>query len=58
MKNCLRDRHHSLQDRPGLIRYIDAPHGDITCKICSLSFKFQEHHARHVEIEHLLQRAS
>ena len=34
--------------------YMDMrPHGDIICKICDLSFKYQKHHDQHMEIEHV-----
>ena len=28
------------------------PHGDISCKICGLSFKVQKHHDEHMKFEH------
>ena len=57
-KNCLRDRYHLRHQRPGQIRYIDAPHGNIKCKICNLTFQLKEHHDRHVEVEHLCLESS
>ena len=30
----------------------DWPHGDIKCKICCLSFKFQTHHDEHMQFQH------
>ena len=30
----------------------DWPHGDIKCKICCLSFKFQKHHDEHMQFQH------
>ena len=44
-KNCLEETGHSYDDWY-------APHGELTCKICDLSFKFQEHLDKHVATDH------
>ena len=48
-KSCLRGDDHDDVNRPG---GPCASHGDIICKFCDLSFKFQQHHDHHMEIEH------
>ena len=47
-KSCLQNDDHDDVNRPGPC----ASHGDIICKICDLSFKFQQHHDHHMESNH------
>ena len=56
-KGCLQLKGHS--DLPAIPPYnrwttIEwfAPHGEIICKNCDLSFKYQKHHDQHVETVH------
>ena len=44
-KSCLQEIDHDTI-------YNEASHGDIICKICDLSFKFQQHHDHHMESNH------
>ena len=48
-KSCLQEADHGVKSRLG---NSIASHGDIVCKICDLSFKFQQHHDHHMEVEH------
>ena len=48
-KSCLRQDDHGDVNCPDSSF---ASHGDIICKICDLSFKFQQHHDHHMEIAH------
>ena len=50
-KCCLRDKKHNAKKNNASL-YVVAPHGDIVCKLCDLSFKLKEHHDLHVKIEH------
>ena len=43
-RSCLHEDDHD--------KFSKASHGDIICKICDLSFKFQQHHDHHMEIAH------
>ena len=53
-KGCLRENFHNAERSLSVVRdsYTDAPHGDIICELCGLSFKIKHHHDRHVKIEH------
>ena len=51
LEDCCKEKScHSYSGHEGL--YGDWPHGNIKCKICSLSFKFQKHHGEHMQFEH------
>ena len=52
-KGCVRPQNHNNSNYGGHAQWrYNTPHGNIICATCSLSFKFQDHHDKHVSLGH------